>query len=268
MVNSLYLAKANFLIAKKYKIDWYGAFFTPLLTILPVFLLFYFGEKSGLVQFFYGNTNTKNIFGYILIGAAYWNYIEVLWGVIFTLRHYMRIGQLEEIFLMPVNPFGYIFGWSVLGILKVTLESIPIIILSILFNLTTLNFMNFIASVGVFIISMLASFGFVFFFFGVTLLFKDGDELVSLVGNAAPLLGGMFFPITVLPIFLRIFSYLFPFSWGLDLMRHLLMNTNTILEVNLEYIILIIISTVYLIGGIITFKILEKKSRKKGLQGF
>ncbi|WP_240739116.1 hypothetical protein [Marinitoga lauensis] len=50
---------------------------------------------------------------------------------------------------------------------------------------------------------MLASFGFVFFFFGVTLLFKDGDELVSLMGNAAPLIGGMFFPITILPAFLR-----------------------------------------------------------------
>ncbi|KLO22384.1 hypothetical protein [Marinitoga sp. 1155] len=51
-------------------------------------------------------------------------------------------------------------------------------------------------------------------------------------------------------------------------MRHLLMNTNTILEINSEYIILTIISIVYLISGIITFKILEKKSRKKGFQGF
>jgi ABC-2 type transport system permease protein len=268
MVNSLYLAKANFLTAKKYRIDWYGAFFTPLLTIIPVFLLYFFGEKSGLTQFFYGNTNTKNIFGYVLIGAAYWNYIEVLWGVIFTLRHHMKIGQLEEIFLMPINPLGYIFGWSVLGILKVTIESIPIIILAIISNITTINIINFLGAIAVFIISMLASFGYVFFFFGITLLFKDGDELVSLMGNAAPLIGGMFFPITVLPTFLRWISYLFPFSWGLDIMRYLLMNTNTIIDIKTEYIILSILSLFYLITGIISFKLLETKSRKQGIHGF
>ncbi|WP_240739117.1 hypothetical protein [Marinitoga lauensis] len=51
-------------------------------------------------------------------------------------------------------------------------------------------------------------------------------------------------------------------------MRHLLMNTNTITDIKLEYMILIILSFSYLLIGIISFKILEKKSRKQGIQGF
>ena len=70
VVRSLYLAKASFLSAKRYKIDWYGAFLTLLLTIIPVVLLYYLGTKSGLVRFFYGATNTKNIIGYLLLGAV------------------------------------------------------------------------------------------------------------------------------------------------------------------------------------------------------
>ncbi len=268
MVSSLHLAKASFLSARKYKIDWYGAFFTPLLTVLPVILLYYLGTESGLVRFFYGATNTRNIFGYLLVGAAYWNYVEVLWGSVFTLRYYMRIGQLEEIFVMPISAWGYIFSWSILGLVKVTVESVPIIVLAILLNITTFTLVNFVLTVGVVILSMIASFGFVFLFFGITLRFKEGDELVSLIGNAAPLIGGMFFPVNILPKGLEYLAYVFPFTWGLDLSRHFLMNTNTLLDVKKEMIILIVLSFLYLTLGMLSFKILQIMARKKGIQGF
>lgn len=268
MVSSLHLAKASLLSAKKYKIDWYGAFFTPLLTILPVVLLYYLGTKSGLVQFFYGATNTKNIFGYLLLGAAYWNYVEVLWGSVFTLKYYMRIGQLEEIFIMPISALGYIFSWSVLGLVRVTIESVPIIVLAILLNVTTFTLIRLILAVGVVIFSIIASFGFVFLFFGVTLSFKEGDELVSLLGNAAPLIGGMFFPVSVLPKGLEYFAYVFPFTWGLDLSRHFLMNTNTLLDVKKELIVLMALSFLYLGLGVLSFKALQTKARREGMQGF
>jgi len=186
------------------------------------------GSKSNIVKFFYGTSNTTNIFGYLALGAAYWNYVEILWGVIFTLRRYMRIGQFEEIFLTPVSGLEYILSWSVFGISRVTIESVPILILALLSNLLTIKPLNLLLFICSFVISIIASFGFVFLFFGLTLLLKDADELVSLVGNAAPLIGGMFFPVTVLPKFLRYVSYVFPFTWGLDLSRHFLMGTKTI----------------------------------------
>jgi len=268
MVRSLYLAKASFLSAKRYRIDWYGAFLTPLLTIMPVVLLYYLGTESGLVRFFYGATNTKNIIGYLLLGAAYWNYVEVLWGSVFALRYYMRIGQLEELFIMPVSSIGYILSWSVFGLVKVTVESVPIIVLAVLLNLMTFNLVEFALAAGVVILSIIASFGFVFLFFGITLRFKEGDELVSLLGNAAPLIGGMFFPVNVLPKGLEYFAYAFPFTWGLDLSRHFLMNTSTLLDLEKESIVLLALSFLYLGLGVISFKILQNRARKKGLQGF
>ncbi|WP_296906434.1 ABC transporter permease [Thermotoga sp.] len=268
MVRSLHLAKASFLSAKRYRIDWYGSFLTPLLTIIPVVLLFYLGSKSGLVQFFYGATNTENIIGYLLLGAAYWNYVEVLWGTVFTLRYYMRIGQLEEILTMPISTLGYIFSWSVFGLVKVTIESVPIIVLAILMNFMTLSPIGFALAAGVVILSIVASFGFVFLFFGVTLRFKEGDELVGLLGNAAPLIGGMFFPVSILSKGLMYLSFAFPFTWGLDLTRHFLMNTNTLLNPGKEFIILTVLSLLYLGLGAFSFRVLQNKARRKGMQGF
>jgi len=268
MVRGLYLIKAQFLSAKRYKIDFYGSFFVPLLTIIPLLFLYYLGSKSNIVKFFYGTSNTTNIFGYLALGAAYWNYVEILWGVIFTLRRYMRIGQFEEIFLTPVSGLEYILSWSVFGISRVTIESVPILILALLSNLLTIKPLNLLLFICSFVISIIASFGFVFLFFGLTLLLKDADELVSLVGNAAPLIGGMFFPVTVLPKFLRYVSYVFPFTWGLDLSRHFLMGTKTIFDFKSEFMIFTVISFLYIIAGYLSYVILQHKARQKGVHGF
>lgn len=268
MVRGLYLIKAQFLSAKRYKIDFYGSFFVPLLTIIPLLFLYYLGSKSNIVKFFYGTSNTTNLFGYLILGAAYWNYVEILWGVIFTLRHYMRTGQFEEIFLMPVSGVEYILSWSVFGISKVTIESVPIVILAFLSNLLTIKPINLLLFVCSFVISIIASFSFVFVFFGLTLLMKDADELVSLIGNAAPFICGMFFPVTVLPRSLRYFSYIFPFTWGLDLSRHFLMGTKTIFNLKSEFMIFATISFLYAIGGSLSYVVLQYRARQKGVHGF
>jgi len=51
-------------------------------------------------------------------------------------------------------------------------------------------------------------------FLWVNVTFKGRRWTGKLVGNAAPLIGGMFFPVTVLPKFLRYVSYVFPFTWA------------------------------------------------------
>jgi ABC-2 type transport system permease protein len=180
----------------------------------------------------------------------------------------MRIGQFEEIFLTPVSGLEYILSWSVFGISRVTIESVPILILALLSNLLTIKPLNLLLFICSFVISIIASFGFVFLFFGLTLLLKDADELVSLVGNAAPLIGGMFFPVTVLPKFLRYVSYVFPFTWGLDLSRHFLMGTKTIFDLKSEFMIFTVISFLYIIAGYLSYVILQHKARQKGVHGF
>ncbi len=268
VVRGIHLIKAQFLAARRYRVDFYGSFLSPLLTIIPLVLLYYLGERSDLVRFFYNATNTRNIFGYLVLGAAYWNYVEILWSAIFSLRYYMVTGQLEEVFLMPLSGAEYILSWSALGILKVTMESIPIIIFAVLSNVFSITPMGLLAFLVVFVLSMIASFGFAFLFFGLTLAFKDADELVSLVGNAAPLLGGMFFPITVLPMPLRCVSYAFPFTWGVDLTRAFLMRTKTVLPLQRELLVLFSLSLGYFLAGWICLVVLQRFARKKGMQGF
>jgi len=145
---------------------------------------------------------------------------------------------------------------------------LPLIIVALVINIFHLSIETCILAVSIFLISMTASFGFAFLIFGLTLVIREGDEIVSLLGNAAPLLGGLYFPVTLLPTPLLVISYVFPFTWGIDLLRAVFLDSKTILSFETELILLFIMSLGYFGMGILSYKSLEIKMRRKGIQGF
>lgn len=269
MVRIIGLFKANFYTCKRYKIDWFGSIFMPLISILPALLIVWYSSKQGfLTNNMFHISNVKTYIKYMIIGVCYWGYVESLWSTIFMLRGYMKTGQFEDIFVSPVKGIENILGWSMMGIARVTIESLPLIIITIIMNIFNISIIEFILIILVFIISIASSFGMTFLIFGITLIAKDGDELASLIGNAVPFLCGLYFPVTILPTFLKQISFIFPFTWGIDIIRNLMLNTNTIFNFKFEFVLLFIISILYLILGVLSYKLLEKKSRKIGVKGF
>ncbi|AFK22509.1 ABC transporter permease [Pyrococcus sp. ST04] len=267
LVRFLYLAKASLLTAKRYKIDWYGNVLMPILGVLPVIIAVWYGNRIGFLDFS-DVVGTEKFFEYYILGVTYWNYVEAVWASIFMLREHMRIGQLEELLLTPVKPWEYILGWSFLAIILTTVSSMPLILIAIAVNIFHTSIKAYILATFIFLISMIASFGFAFLIFGLTLVIREGDEIVSLLGNAAPLLGGLYFPVTLLPTPLLIISYVFPFTWGVDLLRTVFLGSKTILSFETELILLFIMSLGYFGMGILSYKLLEIKMRRKGIQGF
>jgi len=266
-VRFLYLAKASLLTAKRYSIDWYGNVLMPILGVLPVVIAVWYGNKIGFLDFSHV-VGTQRFFEYYILGIAYWNYIEAVWTSIFALREHMKIGQLEELLLTPIKPWEYILGWSFLAISLTTMGSLPLIIIALVMSIFHLSIETCVLAVFIFLTSMIASFGFAFLIFGLTLVIREGDEIVSLLGNAAPLLGGLYFPVTILPTPLLIISYVFPFTWGIDLLRAVFLGSKTIFSFKTELVLLSIISIGYFGMGVLGYHILEIKMRRRGIQGF
>ncbi|MBT9165093.1 MAG: hypothetical protein DDT23_01108 [candidate division WS2 bacterium] len=248
--------------------DWWGSFFFPLLTVVPAVVVVWYGDQLGLLENFVKAVGIRNYIGYLLIGVVYWNYVEILWSTIFILRYQMRTGQFEDVFLSPITGLEYILGWAMLGVVRVTMESIPLLLLALLFNIFQMTILGVLWALFVFFLSIIASFGLTFAIFGLTLVFKEGDELASLVGNAAPFLGGLFFPVTILPPFLQWFSLVLPFTWGIDLIRHLLLGSRTILTFAQGVTILFILAMAFLLLGVLVYQRLMLVARMRGVQGF
>ena len=264
----LALIRASVLTARRYKVDWYGNVVIPILMVLPAIIAIWYGKVVGLFEYFVQHVGTDRFIEYYILGAVFWNYVEAIWSSIFALRYQMVVGQLEEIFSTPITPLEYILGFSILQSLLVTITSLPLVIIGLGIMILSFSIKNVLFALMIAIFSILASFGFAFFFFGATLLVREGDTIVSLVGNMAPFIGGLYFPITLLPMPFRALSYVFPFVWGLDLLRHVILGTNTILKVNHELIVFAIVSILWLAFGIISYGLLEKASRKRGISGF
>jgi ABC-2 type transport system permease protein len=57
-----------------------------------------------------------------------------------------------------------------------------------------------------------------------TVVFKQTTALLGLVGSALALLGGVYFPIEVLPAPIEQVATALPFTWGLDVLRAALLD--------------------------------------------
>ena len=268
MVRTIYLLKASYLTARTYKVDWYASVIYPIINILPVIIAIWYGSHIGLFDNFIEKIGTDNVFGYYAIGLVYWNYVEMLWPAVLTFRNYMRIGFFEDIFLTPITISEYLTGYTFLMVFIVTIQSLPLIIGIIPVLIFSSQIINVLIVMGIFVLSIFASYGFAYFLFGVTLRIKEGDEVVSILGNIAPLLGGLYFPITILPMPLKICSYIFPFTWAMDIIRGLLFQATTIFPIDIEIFMFILMSLFYFFLGVLAFRYLESSSRKMGLQGF
>jgi len=118
------------------------------------------------------------------------------------------------------------------------------------------------------VLSLAASYGFAFLLFGLTLRFKDADSAIGMLGNAAPLLGGVFFPVALLPGFLRPFAYVFPFTYGVDAVRALWLDTPTMFPMGLQLGLLAALAVAYVGLGWWALVHFERRARHHGLEGF
>ncbi len=266
MVRFLHLARASLLTAKRYSIDWYGSVFAPILSVVPLMLAIWYGERLGFS--FASVTGTEDFVRYYIIGIAYWSYVESVWSSVFAMREHMRTGRLEELFLTPMKAWEYILGWSSLALALTTVNSLPLVVLAVAVGIVNAGLSQLLLSLLVFLLSMVASFGLAFALFGAMLAIREGDELVSLRGNAASLLGSLYFPIHLLPGSLKSMALTFPFTWGVDLIRGLLVGSKTMLALKTELLLLSALSVTYLLLGILTYGLLERRMRRRGIQGF
>lgn len=251
----------------RYRSEFYGSLTTPLFLALPAVLLGYWGEQLGLLDSFTVATGTARYALYLLIGAVYWNYVEAVWSIAFALRGAMRSGLLESLVVTSLSRGGMIMAWSGARLLGVTVHSALAIALVI-----GLAGWPGGAALGqvllVWIFSLLGSYGLAFVLFGLTLRFKDAESLLSLVGNVAPLLGGVFFPITFLPGFLQPLSFLFPFTYGVDALRALWLGTEPLFPLLFQFAVLGGLGLAYLVLGWWAMGRFERLGRHHGLEGF
>lgn len=221
MIDSLKLLRA-FLIRDFFtEISYRTSFLVNIGTIFFNVLVFYF-----LAQFVNGtgnpalNETNGDYFSFVLIGVAFANYFGVgMHGFANALRLAQTTGTLEAMMMTPTSVPAIISGSASWSYVFTTIRVLVYLLLGTLFFGVDFENANYLAALtGLFLaIISFASIGIISA--GIIMVIKRGDALTGLISGFANLVGGVFYPITILPDWLQFIAKLLPITYALRVMR-------------------------------------------------
>ena len=152
-----------------------------------------------------------NYVAYIIIGAnVFTTIITAMWLFGFFIRREQMSGTLEALFMTPAHKISILAGLT----LYVEVRSIITFVLGytigcILFSINPLQGQVLLA-LGILLFGLIPICGLSFLLGALVLKVKQANSLLNTLQWALAIISGVFFPITILPIFLQLFAYVFP----------------------------------------------------------
>jgi ABC-2 type transport system permease protein len=96
------------------------------------------------------------------------------------------------------------------------------------------------------------------------MVFKMGDPLGWAFGSVSALFGGMFFPVAVLPGWIRWLAYLLPTTYSLEGMRKSLLVSSSFSDIFPNILALLLFSAVLFPLSLQVFRLSLAKAKKDG----
>jgi len=158
-------------------------------------------------------------FPFILVGMAVNGYMTTSL-VCFShgIKSSQVTGTLKVLLATRTSPLALVFLSSLYPLVRSALDGGLYLVGGVLFGLS-LTKVNLPAMLLLFVLSLLAFSAIGILAATFTLLWKKGDPLLWLFGSLSWLLGGVFYPLDVLPISLQQAAQLLPITHALDGMR-------------------------------------------------
>ncbi len=210
----LHTAASRCRIYWRYPLAFMAAVLYPLvLALLPILL----GRAAGGAAAgaaFASRVGTSDYEPYMLIGANLFALVtRAIWDVAFWLRGEQNSGTLESWFLAPTSPLAVLAGvafWSAAHSLAASALSFGVgcVVFGVNPAQGDLALAALFALVGIVPLygaSALAG--------ALVLRLKEADSVLQLAQWALSLLIGIYFPVTVLPAWMRWVSWLLPPTW-------------------------------------------------------
>jgi ABC-2 type transport system permease protein len=262
-VNRLYwLISKPFLVEFTYKVN-------NLLQLAGLvfytFVFYFLGgivDKAGLpaVKAYGGN-----YFSFVLFGLAFSMFFSTAQTTFSSnLRNEQILGTLEALQATGTNLYTVLLGYSVYDFLQAVFRITAIFAAGILFLGVHISWANFWAALLIFFISIFAFAGFGLISAAFVMAYKKGDPFGWIVANLSLVLGGVYYPVEVLPVWMQKMSAFLPITHALKAVRLVLLKGVSLSEVMYEIYILIAFIAVLLPVSVLFFRWALKKAVFEG----
>ncbi len=205
-----------------------------------------------------------NLLTYLIIGGAFTGFVGVsLNSFQGAIRAEQQMGTLEYL-LMSDTPLGGILLYSALWNFLNTLLNTVILFLFVTLLFDVSLSINLLATGVIILLTLLSLSGIGLMSAGVIMVTKQGDPINWIFTTLTGLLSGVFFPVEVLPPYLRILSSALPPTYALKALRLTLMRGASLAEVVPELVFLVVTSCLTIPLGLLVFHLGFDKARKTG----
>ncbi|MEW6716779.1 MAG: ABC transporter ATP-binding protein/permease [Chloroflexota bacterium] len=248
------------------EISYRVAFFLSFLNILFSVAVFYFISKLiGPTALPYLEPYGGDYFAFVLIGIAIAGYFGVgLSGFANSLRQAQTTGTLEAMLTTPTPVTTIILSSSLWSYLLTTLRFVVYLAVGVLLSPIPINrgnyplaFLILLLTIGAF-----SSLGIIAASFIMVL--KRGDPITWVFNAFAGLLGGVYFPLTILPSWLQTIAKLFPITYALEAMRKVLLQGASFQEVWIDLMALTIFCFAGVPLSLIVFRMAVQRAKVEG----
>lgn len=259
---SLAFIKRDFHINSSYKFSFIFDFFTILFSVLTFFFIAkIFGRGASEYLINYGG----DYFPFVLIGIAFYGYLHTgLTSFTQAIREEQYTGTLETILLSPTGIPTVLISGSLWNFLFTSLRILLYLIFGILFFGFDISRANLISAITTLLLTITSSSGLGIISASFIIVLKRGDPVNWLFSGISRFLGGVYFPISILPLWVQKASLLIPITHSLEAMRKALISGAPITEIWRELTILFIFSAVLLPLSILCFKLAVRMAKKSG----
>ena len=263
MLRKIYsLVKKDFVSEISYKL----AFCLNLFRVVASLLTYFFIDKL------FGHRITPhlqefgvNYFAYVLIGIAFFSYIGVGIGSFSArIRSEQVQGTLESLLLTPTKVSIILLGFGLWNLIFATLDVILYIGLGLFLFGIDFSHVNIISAIVILILTItsFSSLGIISASF--IIVFKKGNPVGWLINIMEGLLGGIYFPITVMPDWLQHLAKLLPITYAIRAMQLAVYKGYSLRELSNELGFLVVFSILLIPLGFASFKYALNKARRQG----
>ena len=254
--------KKDFLIETSYKLSFFLNIFSVVATLLTYFFIDkLFGHRltPHLEEF------GVNYFSYVLLSIAFFGYIGVGIGSFSArIRSEQVQGTLESLLLTPTKVSIILASFGLWKLIFATLDlGIYVGIGIFLFKIDFSN-VNIISAVVILILTIFSfgSLGIISASF--IIVFKRGNPVGWVINTLEGFLGGIYFPITVMPAWLQFLAKFLPITHAIRAMQLAVYKGCSLSELKNEIGFLIIFCTLLIPFSFASFNYALKRARLQG----
>lgn len=256
------LIKKDFLIETSYKLS----FFFNIFSVCSTLLIYFFIDKL------FGHRMTAhleefgvNYFSYVLLSMAFFSYIGVgISSFSNRIRLEQMQGTLETLLLTPTKTIIILISMGLWNLIFATLDVFIYIVLGIFLFKINFSNINILSTLVILLLTIISFSSLGIISASFVIVFKRGNPIGWIINALEGILGGVYFPITVMPRFLQLLAKFLPITYAVRAIELAVYRGYPLTQLRNEIGFLLIFSLFLVPLSFSSFKYALARSRKQG----